>query len=303
GMNSTYFGNPTGLPASAKTYDNSSTPADLLILALEMLQYDEIMQVTGLGYADINNGRSTSVIRNHNHLTIDYKGEVDGMKTGYTRRAGFCLVATSNKCDHRLISVVLGSRSPGLRNEVVKDMFNDYYSSIGLDKLGPYCNAPSYATASPDPSAKTQKSIHVVRHGEDLASVAYQYNCSVEEIKSWNHLRYSKVKPGQKIVIVSYVSEDQAAAGDEEMTEEVNETPAVDVAEKTAPIVKKTKVKAKPAIDNSKYIIYIVQPGDTLFSIARQYAVSSVAKLKAANRLGNRSTIKVGARLKVPVNS
>src|SRR5207302_893461 len=129
--------------ASAKTFDNSSTPTDLLILTLEMLNYDEILQVTGMGYADISNGKTTSIIRNHNHLTIDYKGEVDGMKTGYTKRAGFCLVATSNKCSQRLISIVLGARSPNLRNEVVKNMINDYYCAIGLDKLGPYCEAPS----------------------------------------------------------------------------------------------------------------------------------------------------------------
>src|SRR5207245_596361 len=122
GMNGTYYGNPTGLPARARIYDNSSSPADLLLLTIEMLKHPEITQVTGMDYAAINNGKNVSLISNHNHLAIDFKGEVDGMKTGYTRRAGFCLVATSNKCDHRLVSIVLGARAPILRNDIVKNM-------------------------------------------------------------------------------------------------------------------------------------------------------------------------------------
>jgi D-alanyl-D-alanine carboxypeptidase (penicillin-binding protein 5/6) len=138
GMKKTYFSNPTGLPGATKFMDNSSSPNDLLLLALEAIKHKEIMEVTALGYADINHGRSTGKIRNHNALTIDYKGEVDGIKTGYTKRAGFCLMATTKKCDHRLISIVLGSNAPAIRNEVVKSMFNDYYASIALDRLGPY---------------------------------------------------------------------------------------------------------------------------------------------------------------------
>jgi D-alanyl-D-alanine carboxypeptidase len=235
-MNSTYYGNPTGLPAAAKTFDNSATPTDLLLLTLEMLKYNEILQVTGMGYADISNGRSTSTIKNHNHLTIDYKGEVDGMKTGYTKRAGFCLVATSNKCNHRLISIVLGAHSPNLRNEAVKNMMNDYYSSIGLDKLGPYCEAP---------------------------------------------------------VNVSYT-----ASADNSSNEEDSENPV----KVSAPVKMKSKSAVAVAQLRSKYIIYVVQPGDTLSSIAKQYAVANIAALKAANKISSKHVLRVGTKLKVPVN-
>ncbi len=310
-MNSTYYGNPTGLPASGKLFDNSASPTDLLILTLEMLKYDEILQVTGMGYADINNGRSTSVIRNHNHLTIDYKGEVDGMKTGYTKRAGFCLAATSNKCDHRLISIVLGSRSPNLRNEVVKDMINDYYSSIGLDKLGPYCEAPS--------SVKSVSSItHVVKHGETLASVAYKYNCSETDIKSWNKLRKGRIAPGQKLTIASSANEQVAVVkSSEEDTEgseqlaSSEENQSIDATEETVDVPKAvttvSKAKAKSTVKSdkstSKYIIYVVQPGDTLFSIAKRYDLANINQLKAVNKISKGHVLKAGAKIKVPVNS
>ena len=40
---------------------------------------------------------------------------MDGLKTGYTQKAGYCLVTSANRVDMRLISVVLGSKSPSVR--------------------------------------------------------------------------------------------------------------------------------------------------------------------------------------------
>ena len=53
GMMSTYYGNPTGLPSYSKLYDNASTPMDLLLLALEMLKYSEVIDVTQIGRAHV----------------------------------------------------------------------------------------------------------------------------------------------------------------------------------------------------------------------------------------------------------
>ena len=318
-MNSTYFGNPTGLPATAKTFDNSSTPTDLLLLTLEMLKYDEILQVTGMGYADINNGKRNSIIRNHNRLTIDYKGEVDGMKTGYTRRAGFCLVATSNKCDQRLISVVLGARSPNLRNEVVKTMINDYYSAIGLDKLGPYCAAPSrgnetIASEEYGFTAKSVKQTYVVKRGEDLGAIAYRFNCSTADIISWNKLRSGKLVPGKKLTIVTFVEADVADMNNSGADIEENTLHPVEirkpskqseesqiVSSQSATTKNKSKATSITAKAESKYIIHIVQPGDTLFSIAKRYDYANVAKLKEVNKISKTRLLKIGSKIKVPV--
>jgi D-alanyl-D-alanine carboxypeptidase (penicillin-binding protein 5/6) len=333
GMNSTYYGNPTGLPASARVYDNCSTPTDLLTLTMEMLKYEEILKVTGMGYADINNGKSTSIIRNHNHLTIDYKGEVDGMKTGYTKRAGFCLVATSNKCDQRLISIVLGARSPELRNEVVKNMLNDYYSSIGLDKLSPNCGAPSFATTSTSGGevyrTKTSVQTYVVKKGETLASIAYRFNCSASDIKSWNKMRSGRVIPGRAITIYTASTEKIDVIKSDEEEDGTAQLDAATTADSPAdpdtvaempkapvenPVSVKTSQSAKPAAvaakkqpasqqEKSKYIIYVVQPGDTLFSIAKRYDLPNVAQLKAVNKISKGRSLRVGAKLKVPVSS
>jgi D-alanyl-D-alanine carboxypeptidase len=311
GMNSTYYSNPTGLPASVSSMDNSSTPIDLLTLAIEMLKYPEILEVTGMGYADVYNGRQNQTIRNHNRLTIDYSGEVDGMKTGYTKRAGFCLVATSNKCDYRLISVSLGSNAPGTRNEIVKTLINQYYASQGMDKLGPYCYAPSNLASNENSATPADESdaeyiyqdkivckTHVVKSGQHLTMIADRYQCSVNEIKKWNKLRSTRVLAGQRLKI--YVSEREKVLAVNDSSSESTENT---VSEKVEPKTEVVANKSTKGDKKNKYVIHVVQPGDTLFSISRKYEGSTVQVLKQVNRISNIRNIKVGTRLKVPVNS
>ncbi len=300
GMMSTYYGNPTGLPSYSLLYDNSSTPVDLLMLTLEMLKYPEIIDVTRMDYADISCGKKSTTISNHNKLTIDFKGQVDGMKTGYTKRAGFCLVASSYKCDHRLISIVLGSKAPGTRNDVVRGMFDDYYTSIGLDKLSPYCNIPEqYTTAgstdnddenAPEGAYVYQTKYafftHKVKRGEYLSSIAEKYKVTIPDIKKWNHLKTTRLLTGQNLVVKGTVRQKVWVTKEGSS----NNTP------------KKNPENKAPAITNTQedYIFYTVQQGDTLYSIARQYTGISIDKLKQLNEIADETCIKPGMKLKVP---
>ncbi len=54
--------------------------------------------------------------------------EVDGLKTGYYRRAGHNIVATAKKEDLRLLVIVLGSPTAGIRNAFVMQKFKKYFS-------------------------------------------------------------------------------------------------------------------------------------------------------------------------------
>lgn len=250
GMLSTYYGNPTGLPSPNWMYDNASTPTDLLKLTVEMLKYPEILDIAKMGYATIENGKSTSVIRNHNRLTIDFSGEVDGLKTGYTKRAGFCLVATTAKCDHRLVSIVLGSRGPQIRNEVVRDMINHYYTSIGLDPLGPFC--PNPLLPNPNLAQNNQpgegqyvtvtervKKVHVVKSGENLSLIAGKYRCTTSQLKSWNKgkVKGTTVYKGQKLYVYSNVNKKVFVAKVDNGTEEEDDKPIVANQNETASAV------------------------------------------------------------------
>jgi len=136
GMDSTFFSNATGMPAYQYMKDNYSTPHDLLLLTNELLKHKEILQFTSECEDCIYHGSAKTAFKTHNSLIVNYKDDVDGLKTGFTRGAGFCIVATAHRSEHRIISIVLGVPSSYTRDAIVADMMNQYYSSIGLGKLG-----------------------------------------------------------------------------------------------------------------------------------------------------------------------
>jgi len=258
-----------------------------------------------MDYANItNNGKNSNIISNHNHLAIDYKGEVDGMKTGYTKRAGFCLVATSNKCNHRLVSIVLGAPAPITRNDIVKNMFNDYYTAIGLDRLSPTNGSPvQYASTDGEDDENAQEGeyvyqpkeiiqVHVVKRGEKLASIAGRYNCTTSEIRKWNHLRSSYVRAGQRVLVKTTIQEKVWVSKQADQSTDVTAD-----ASTTQPETKAT-TETKPA---EKYVYHTVQPGDTLLKISQRYHGISIEELKAMNDISNSRLLKPGMKLKVPV--
>jgi D-alanyl-D-alanine carboxypeptidase len=61
--------------------------------------------------------------RNHNRLLGVYKG-MDGIKTGYTRMAGFNLVASAKRGDRRIVGVVMGSPTASTRNALMVELLN-----------------------------------------------------------------------------------------------------------------------------------------------------------------------------------
>jgi D-alanyl-D-alanine carboxypeptidase len=323
-MMSTYYGNPTGLPAPHTMFDNSSSPSDLLLLTMEMLKYNEILEISAMGYAAIENGKKSSVIRNHNSLTIEYSGEVDGLKTGYTKRAGFCLVATTAKCDHRLISIVLGCRGPAIRNEIVRDMVNEYYSSIGLDKLGPFCPSTltpnnSFAEAS-NVNGKyitiyePAKKIHIVKSGENLSTIALRYKCTTKQLKSWNAhaIKNNRLLKGQKLMVMVNQPKSIFIQNPVNGNEAEDDKPLITSAEKEElnkaeeqqEAVATTIEKETPRAESkhvSKYVYHTVAPGDTLFNIAKRYDGVSVEELKMLNKISDIKNLKPGTKLKVKV--
>ena len=60
-------------------------------------------------------------IRNHNHLLGNVEG-VDGIKTGYTRASGFNLVTSMRRGNRHLVGVVLGGRSGGSRDAIMRNL-------------------------------------------------------------------------------------------------------------------------------------------------------------------------------------
>lgn len=109
GMDSSHFVNATGLPAA----DHYSTARDLAVLARATLnefpRYYEWYSVREYTWNDISQ-------RNRNRL-LWRDASVDGMKTGHTGDAGYCLVSSAERDGMRVVSVVLGAATPAARTE------------------------------------------------------------------------------------------------------------------------------------------------------------------------------------------
>lgn len=120
GMNNTNYENPHGLDS-----DNHYTSArDMAIVAKELVKHDKILEYSSTyeEYLKKPDGTSTWMV-NTNKLIRYYSG-LDGLKTGYTETAGYCLTATALKNDMRLITVVMGEESSEVRNKETVELLN-----------------------------------------------------------------------------------------------------------------------------------------------------------------------------------
>jgi D-alanyl-D-alanine carboxypeptidase (penicillin-binding protein 5/6) len=120
GMKNTHFINATGLPDT----QHYTTAYDLSLLATALVQdfpeqYKRLYSVKEYTYNKI-----TQPNRNRLLWLDPY---VDGMKTGHTESAGFCLISSAKRGEHRLISVVLGTANDNARATESQKLLNYGY--------------------------------------------------------------------------------------------------------------------------------------------------------------------------------
>ena len=127
GMKNTHFANSTGLPHS----QHYSTAQDLALLAAAIIRdFPEYYPLYSL--KDFRYNNITQANRNR-LLWLD--STVDGMKTGYTENAGYCLITSARRGEQRLISVVLGTASESARAIESQKLLNygfQFYDGVRL---------------------------------------------------------------------------------------------------------------------------------------------------------------------------
>ncbi|WP_222118967.1 D-alanyl-D-alanine carboxypeptidase family protein [Bacillus pumilus] len=131
GLTSTVFQNPTGLPEK----DHYSTAHDMAKMAKELLKYEQITKFTGVyeDYLRQNTDKKFWLV-NTNRLIKFYPG-VDGLKTGFTGEAKYCLTASAKKGNMRVIAVVFGASTPKDRNAQVVKMLDYAFSQYNTHPL------------------------------------------------------------------------------------------------------------------------------------------------------------------------
>jgi serine-type D-Ala-D-Ala carboxypeptidase (penicillin-binding protein 5/6) len=112
GMKSTEVHSVNGLPARRGQKPDLTTAYDLSLLARELIKHPKSLEWSSQPTAPFRGGEFT--LHNPNRLLGRYPG-LDGLKTGYTVPAGFCLTATAEQGGTRLVSVVMGCSNARVR--------------------------------------------------------------------------------------------------------------------------------------------------------------------------------------------
>jgi len=114
GMDNTHFTNSTGLPDP----DLYTTARDMATMVRALVRdFPELYKWHAIREYTYNN------ITQHNRNRLLWRDEsVDGVKTGYTESAGYCLAASAEREGMRLISVVMGSESPEARTRQIQSL-------------------------------------------------------------------------------------------------------------------------------------------------------------------------------------
>ncbi len=133
--------------------------------------------------------------------------------------------------------------------------------------------APNIAVARVAEKPATRTVTHQVRSGESLGTIARRHNVSVQDLRHWNHIKGDQIRAGQRLVLHPVPTPAKAT----------------------------DQAEAKAAGRNKEYIYHTIQPGDTLWEIAKNYPGVSVDDIKRLNGHMNTHNLIVGKKIKVGV--
>lgn len=131
GLADTNFKNPHGLDDA----NHYSSAYDMAMIAKELVKHEKVLEYTSIyeDYLRENTERKIWLV-NTNKLVRFYDG-VDGLKTGYTAEAGYCLTATAKKNNSRFIAVAMGEPDSKTRNQEISEMLDYAFARYEVEVL------------------------------------------------------------------------------------------------------------------------------------------------------------------------
>lgn len=129
GMADTAFVNCTGLDDNGS---NMTSAHDIAVMSRELMSHPAIFNYTTIWMDTIRDGEFG--LSNTNKLVRFYSG-TNGLKTGSTSNAGFCISATAKRDDMQLIAVIMGSESSAIRNEQAKKLLDHGFANYAVVHL------------------------------------------------------------------------------------------------------------------------------------------------------------------------
>lgn len=182
GLKNTHFVNSTGLDENdhySSSYDMAMIARDLVINHPEIIRFSSIYE----DYLREDTDNKFWLV-NTNKLISQYDG-ADGLKTGHTDNAGYCLAATAKRDDLRLIAIVLGEENSKVRNSETIGLLDYGFNNVKMKKLkskGEVIKSISLKNADKDTlDLVLENNLNVLEELDE--SNKYKYDINIDKIK------------------------------------------------------------------------------------------------------------------------
>ena len=203
GLKDTNFKNATGLDEA----NHYSSAYDMAFIARELIKHEKIFSFTTI-YEDYlrQNTDNKFWLVNTNKLIKTYEG-ADGLKTGYTKEAGYCLTATAKRNRMRLIGSIMGASESKIRNSNMMTLldygFNTYEMQVEVKKGEVVSNKSISKAKNQNVKIVPKKDVSVlVEKGNEKDALNYEMKLNKIKlpIKKGQEIGILKLKDGNKVI-------------------------------------------------------------------------------------------------------
>ncbi|MDY3757363.1 MAG: D-alanyl-D-alanine carboxypeptidase family protein [Bacilli bacterium] len=182
GCKNTNFKNVHGLDEEG----HYSTTYDMSLIARELLKHEQILKYTSTYEAYLNKPNGTSTWMVNTNKLIKYYTGLDGLKTGFTKTAGYCLTSTAKRNDMRLISVVMKEPSSQVRNSETISLLNYGFSNYKIKTI--LKKDQKLGTIEVQNGKKELADITILEDATNLESIndnkEYSFNIVTDKVKA-----------------------------------------------------------------------------------------------------------------------
>lgn len=197
GCTNTNFVNVHGLD----TENHYTTARDMAIIARELIKHDDIFKYTTIYESYLNKPDGTSIWMVNTNKLIKYYSGLDGLKTGFTKNAGYCLTSTAKRNDMRLISVVMKEETSQKRNEETTKLLDYGFTNYKIKTI--VSTNDNIGSIYIFNSKKENYDLTLINDATNLEGVNdknnYSYNISLDNVKA-------PLKVGDKIGTLDIIS-------------------------------------------------------------------------------------------------
>ena len=131
GLKDTNFKNCHGLDEEG----HYSSAYDMAMIAKELVKHEKILEYSSIYETYLREGTKRKLWLVNTNKLVRFKEGVDGLKTGYTKAAGYCLTATMKNNNMRVIATVMGEPDSNTRNSEVSSLLDYAYSTVGMKTI------------------------------------------------------------------------------------------------------------------------------------------------------------------------